>query len=146
MAKHIFGVRVMVRVSIPRIFNLPKMMPENFQNLPEHRLKHTANVCEGIRVNIPTGSETRVRGVQKKRFLDVTSVRCIVRSPTPPTSMMAVGRGVLERAKKTFVYVLRRLLTSCAVIIEEGGVGGSRAQDTFSHERFFRTYRNQTLF
>ena len=36
---------------------------------------------------------------------------------------MAVGRGVLEHAKKTFVYVLRRLLTSCAVIIEEGGVG-----------------------
>ena len=100
MAKHKSGVRVMVRVSILRISNIPRMMPGNFQNLPEHRLKYTANACEGIRVNIPTGSETRVRGVQKKRFLDVTSVCCILRSPTPPTSMMAVGRGVLERAKK----------------------------------------------
>ena len=63
------------------------------------------------------------RGVQKKRFLYMTSVRCTLRSPAPPTSMMAVGRGGLERAKKTFVYVFRRLLTSCAVIIEEGGVG-----------------------
>ena len=61
--------------------------------------------------------------------------------------MMAVGRGVLERAKKTFVYVLRRLLTSCAVIIEEGGVGGgSRAQDTFSHERFFAHTGIKTFF
>ena len=76
LAKHKSGVRVMVRVSIPRISNIPKMMPGNFQNLPEHRLKYTANACEGIRVNIPTGSETRVRGVQNQRFLDVTSVRC----------------------------------------------------------------------
>ena len=37
--------------------------------------------------------------------------------------MMAVGMSVLERAKKTLVYVLRRLLTSGIDIIEEGGVG-----------------------
>ena len=60
--------------------------------------------------------------------------------------MMAVERSVLERAKKTLVYVLRPFLTSCAVFIEEGGVGGSSAQDTFSHELFFRTYWNQHLF
>ena len=76
----------------------------------------------------------------------MTSVRCTLRSPTPPTSMMAVGRGVLERAKKTLVYVLRRLLTSCAVIIEEGGVGGSSARGTFASERFFCTPRNQNIF
>ena len=60
--------------------------------------------------------------------------------------MMAVGRGVLERAKKTLVYVLRRLLTSCAVIIEEGGVGGSSARGTFASERFFCTPWNQNCF
>ena len=59
--------------------------------------------------------------------------------------MMAVGRGVLERAKKTLVYVLRRLLTSCAVIIEEGGVGGSSARGTFASERFFCTPRNHNI-
>ena len=76
----------------------------------------------------------------------MTSVRCTFRSPTPPTSMMAVGRGALERAKKTLVYVLRRLLTFCAVIIEEGGVGESSAQGTFARERFFCTPRKQKYF
>ena len=84
--------------------------------------------------------------MQKKRFLYMTSVRCTLRSPTPPTSMMAVGRGVLERAKKSLVYVLRRLLTSCVVIIEEGGVGGSSTRGTFASERFFCTPRNQNIF
>ena len=74
-----------------------------------------------------------------KRLLNSTS-------PTPPTSMMAVGRSVLERAKKTLVYVLRRLLTSCAVIIEEGGVGGQVHNIRFSRERFFCTTRNQNIF
>ena len=59
--------------------------------------------------------------------------------------MMASRSGVLERAKKTLVYVLRRLLTSCAVIIEEGGVGGSSARGTFASERFFCTPRNQHI-
>ena len=61
--------------------------------------------------------------------------------------MMAIGKGVLERAKKTLVYVLRRLLTSCAVIIEEGGVGGSSARGTFASERFFlHTPESKQLF
>ena len=54
-------------------------------------------------------------------------------------------KGFLERAKKTLVYVYRRLITFCAAIIEEGGVGGSRAQATFSRERFFLHTPESTL-
>ena len=50
--------------------------------------------------------------------------------------MMAVGRSVLERAKKTLVYFLPRLRTSGIDIIEEGGVGGSMAQ----HHSFTRAF------
>ena len=51
--------------------------------------------------------------------------------------MMAVRRSVEKRAKKTLVYVLRRLLISGIDIIEEGGVGGQWHNIIRSRERFF---------
>ena len=67
------------------------------------------------------------------------------KSPIPPSSMMPIGKCDLKRAKKTLVYDLRRLLPSCASIIEEGGVGGRANRIFLSRERFFCTHRNQNL-